>query len=115
MTGPSEDWDEFFNPGQSRAARGLLGWSVGDLATRSGISVADVTDYEAGRLGPVSFNQAADEIERVKRGRRAAEAIRSALEGGGADLVRPSRKGEGVRLRRAKSTHHSWSPRLPGE
>ena len=33
-------------PGQSRAARGILGWSVRDLAERAGVGINTVSRFE---------------------------------------------------------------------
>lgn len=46
-------------PEQSRAARGWLGWSQGELAKRAGVSLSTVHDFEAGRRTPIANNVAA--------------------------------------------------------
>jgi predicted transcriptional regulator len=59
-------------PEQSRAARGWLGWSQGELAKRAGVSLSTVHDFEAGRRTPIPNN---------------VEAIRRAIEEAGIELV----------------------------
>jgi len=44
---------------QSRAARGWLGWSQADLASRAGVSLSAVRDFEKGRHKPIRNNLAA--------------------------------------------------------
>lgn len=55
-------------PEQVRAARSLLGWSQQELATRAGVAVSTVADFERGQRSPVPNN---------------ALAIRQALERSG--------------------------------
>lgn len=55
-------------PEQIRAARSLLGWSQNDLATRAGVAVSTLADFERGQRNPVPNN---------------ALAIRQALESAG--------------------------------
>ena len=50
-------------PAQSRAARGLLGWSQAELAERSNLSESTLRNFEAGRSTPSINNLAA--IERA--------------------------------------------------
>ena len=44
---------------QSRAARGLLGISQGDLAERSGVGLRTIAGFEAGKTMPIRANLAA--------------------------------------------------------
>lgn len=44
---------------QSRAARGWLGWSQSDLASRANVSLSAVRDFEKGRHVPIRNNLAA--------------------------------------------------------
>jgi transcriptional regulator with XRE-family HTH domain len=60
------------SPEQSRAGRGWLGWTQGQLAERAGVSLSTVRDFEKGRRMPIGNNLA---------------AIRRALETGGVQLV----------------------------
>jgi transcriptional regulator with XRE-family HTH domain len=46
-------------PEQCRAARGWLGWSQRELATRSGVAVNTVYEFETGRRTPIANNVAA--------------------------------------------------------
>ncbi len=79
-------------PEQSRAARGLLGWSEADLARKVGLDERFVRDFEAGYGDPPAGQ---------------IEALRSALASAGAvftDLPTPGVRldaqgqGEGTRL-----------------
>lgn len=70
---------------QVRAARGLLNWTVRDLAERAGIHRNTVTNIETGRFGG-----SADAIS----------AIRSALEAAGVEFIAENGGGAGVRLRK---------------
>jgi len=73
---------------QIRAARGLLGWSQSELATRAGLSLPTVKRVEARRGPPVSHEA---------RGR-----IQKALEAGGAEFIFEDGGGPGVRLRKSR-------------
>jgi transcriptional regulator with XRE-family HTH domain len=44
---------------QLRAARGLLGWTQGDLAEASNISRETLADFESGKRTPIRNNLAA--------------------------------------------------------
>lgn len=46
-------------PEQSRAARGWLDWSQGELAERSSVSMSTVRDFEKGRRMPIANNMEA--------------------------------------------------------
>lgn len=71
-------------PQQSRAARGLLGWTQKQLATRARREVSTVSYYEGGRRG-VSLDVVAD--------------MKKALEEGGIEFIAQGRgKGFGVRF-----------------
>jgi len=70
---------------QSRAARGLLGWSQQDLAERAAVGVATVYQLEAAKSAP----------------RRATlTVIRQALEAAGVIFIDANGEGPGVRLRK---------------
>lgn len=43
-------------PEQSRAARGWLGWTQGDLAEKARVGLSTVKDYEAGKRTPIANN-----------------------------------------------------------
>ena len=47
------------SPEQSRAARGWLGWSQTELATRASVSLSTVRDFETGVRTPIANNIAA--------------------------------------------------------
>lgn len=70
---------------QVKAARSLLGWSQGDLAEASGISVPTIARLESqdGDLGGRA---------------NTAAAIRAALEAAGVVFLDPNGGGPGVRL-----------------
>jgi transcriptional regulator with XRE-family HTH domain len=68
---------------QIRAARGLVNWSVRELAERSGIHRNTVTNIETGRVNADS---------------NTLDAIRSALEGAGVEFIPANGGGPGVRL-----------------
>jgi transcriptional regulator with XRE-family HTH domain len=73
-------------PAQSRAARGLLDWSQGHLASLSNLSESTVRDFEKGRRLPGPNNLA---------------AIRAALEAAGVIFLDDGQLidgGPGVRL-----------------
>ena len=79
-------------PEQSRAARGLLGWSQQELASKAGVGVVTVHQLEAGTSQP----------------RRATlDVIRRAFESAGVEFIDENGGGPGVRLKkrtRSKST-----------
>ena len=72
---------------QSRAARGLLGWTQEQLAEAAGVGLSTVRDHETGRR-EVSLDKLAK--------------IRTALEKSGVELIDANGGGVGVRLRRRK-------------
>ena len=74
-------------PGQSRAARGLLGWSQGDLAEASKVSRPTITDFEAGRRTPYA---------------RTMEDLHGAFEAAGVIFIERNGEAEGVRLRKER-------------
>jgi len=69
---------------QVRAARGLLNWTVRDLAERSGVHRNTVTNIETGRYSGSSVAMA---------------AIRSAFEAAGVEFIPENGGGAGVRLK----------------
>jgi transcriptional regulator with XRE-family HTH domain len=73
---------------QLRAARGLLGWSQTDLASRAGLSLPTVKRLEGG-FGPKVSDDA-----RLQ--------LREALEAAGIELIEENGGGAGVRFRKAK-------------
>jgi transcriptional regulator with XRE-family HTH domain len=73
---------------QFRAARGLLGWSQSELASRAGLSLPTVKRVEAG-LGP-----------RVSDDARAK--LQAALEAGGIQFIGEDGGGAGVRFRKPR-------------
>jgi transcriptional regulator with XRE-family HTH domain len=73
------------NAAQTRAARGLLGWSQQDLAEKASVGIATVYQLESGKSAP----------------RRATlTVIRQALEAAGVIFIDADSEGPGVRLRR---------------
>ena len=72
-------------PKQSRAARGLLNWTLADLADASSLSLSTVKNFENSLRDTTSANLI---------------AIRRALEDSGVEFIpAKSGKGVGVRLR----------------
>ena len=71
-------------PEQSRAARGWLGWSQGELAKRANISLSTVYEFEKGQRTPIPNN---------------LSAMRRAIEAAGVRLIF-DRKGAAGILRR---------------
>ena len=72
-------------PEQSRAARGLIGWSQTRVANAAGISLSTIRDFETKTRTPFEEN---------------AESIRKALEKAGVIFLdADSRGGPGVRLK----------------
>jgi transcriptional regulator with XRE-family HTH domain len=71
-------------PAQTRAARGIVGWSQEDLANAAKVGLSTVRDFEAGRRQPMRNN---------------LEAIRTALEAAGVQFIPENGGGAGVRLK----------------
>ncbi len=76
------------NAAQSRAARGLLGWSQTDLALEASLSAVTVKRFETGRGANVSAS--------------AIESMQTALERGGVHFIPENGGGAGVRLLKAQ-------------
>lgn len=74
-----------------RAARALLGWSQGDLAEASGVSLPTIKRLEPGD-DPLSGSF------------QSIEAIRRALEAAGVIFVAENGEGPGVRLKKRRAT-----------
>jgi transcriptional regulator with XRE-family HTH domain len=75
-------------PAQSRAARGLIGWSQSELAKRSNLSESTVRDFEKGRRLPTPNNVA---------------GIRRALEDVGVEFTNGDQPGVRLKAATAKS------------
>lgn len=75
--------------GQIRAARALIGWTQGQVAAASGLSVPTVKRVEGESATRASV--------------AAASAIRTALEAAGVVFLDPNGGGPGVRLREAQN------------
>jgi DNA-binding XRE family transcriptional regulator len=75
---------------QLRAARGLLGWSQSELASRAGLSLPTVKRFEGG-FGPKVSDDARAKLQR-------------ALESAGVEFIDENGGGPGVRLRKPPST-----------
>jgi transcriptional regulator with XRE-family HTH domain len=75
-------------PAQSRAARGLIGWSQSELAKRSNLSESTVRDFEKGRRLPTPNNVA---------------GIRRALEDVGVEFTNGDQPGVRLKVATAKS------------
>jgi transcriptional regulator with XRE-family HTH domain len=81
-------------PEQSRAARGWLGWSQGELARRANVSLSTVYEFEKRQRTPTANNLA---------------AMRRAIEGAGVRLVF-DKKGAAGLLRRDADADLSDDP-----
>ena len=71
---------------QMRAARGLVGWSQGDLANAAKVSRATIADFESGKREPY---------------RRTLEDLRIALESAGVIFLDKNGEGAGVRMQKS--------------
>ncbi|MBS7586057.1 helix-turn-helix domain-containing protein [Ancylobacter defluvii] len=76
------------SPAQSRAARGLIGWSQTELAQAAGMSLPTVKRFETGTGARVSPD--------------AIATMRRALESAGVIFVDENGEGPGVRLRKVR-------------
>lgn len=74
-------------PAQSRAARGLLGWSQMDLSDASKTATKTIADFERGARTPYP---------------RTLEDVQGALEKAGVEFIAQNGGGPGVRLRNAQ-------------
>ncbi|WP_342106866.1 helix-turn-helix domain-containing protein [Methylobacterium sp. SI9] len=81
------------SPAQSRAARGLLGWSEADLAGKVGLDAQLVRDFEAGYGDPPS-----GQIEALRSALGAAGAVFTDAPRQGVHLAEASGADEGTRL-----------------
>lgn len=80
--------EEMITSAQSRAARGLLGWSQQNLADRAGIGIMTVHQLEK---------------EEGSQPRRATlDVVRRAFEAAGVDFIDENGGGAGVRLRKPR-------------
>lgn len=75
---------------QIRAARGLLNWTVRDLAERSGVHRNTVTRIETETTGPG----------------HSVAAIRAALEAAGVEFIAENGGGAGVRMAKPGGAGH---------
>lgn len=74
-------------PAQSRAARGLLDWSLADLGDRTNLTESTIRGFESGQ-SPL----AAEDLC----------ALRAAFEAGGVEFIPEDSEGAGVRLKEGK-------------
>lgn len=74
-------------PAQCRAARGLVDWTQGALAERSGVTDVTIRNFEKGRTSLQSASM---------------QVVRSALQAAGVEFIDDER-GEGVVKLRAKA------------
>jgi ribosome-binding protein aMBF1 (putative translation factor) len=77
------------SPEQSRAARGWLGWSQTELATRARVSLSTVRDFETGARHPIANNIA---------------AMRRAMEAAGIELIDEDERAVGIKCRVTPTT-----------
>ncbi|GLK84436.1 hypothetical protein GCM10017653_25060 [Ancylobacter defluvii] len=83
-----QNWSSMISPAQSRAARGLIGWSQTELAQAAGMSLPTVKRFETGTGARVSPD--------------AIATMRRALESAGVIFVDENGEGPGVRLRKVR-------------
>ncbi len=83
MNARANDTLGFITPGQVRAARGLLGWTLEQLITASGVPKSTLIRFENATVTPR---------------RSTTEAIRAALEAAGVQFIPENGGGAGVRL-----------------
>ena len=76
-----------FRAAQSRGARGLLGMTQAELASKSGVSLRTIAHFEAGERQTIPANLA---------------AIQHALEAAGVEFIAEDGGGPGVRLKKRK-------------
>ena len=80
------------SPAQSRAARGLLGWSEAELARKVGLDEAFVRAFEAGRGDPAS-----GQVEALRSALMTAGAVFSIGDSPGVRLEQRGAPDEGTR------------------
>lgn len=76
---------------QIKAARGALGWSVQDLADRTGVGTATISRYELANAVPRSRK---DNLEK----------IRTAFEAAGIEFIGSSEDRPGIRIGKASDS-----------
>ena len=81
------------SPAQSRAARGLLGWSEADLAAKVGVDEKLVRDFEGGYGDPPS-----GQIEALRSAMTTAGAVFTDAPNAGVHLSERRGADEGTRL-----------------
>jgi transcriptional regulator with XRE-family HTH domain len=81
------------SPAQSRAARGLLGWSQADLAAKVGLDARFVSDFEGGHGDPPS-----GQIAALRSALMAAGAVFTDGPAQGVHLAAQAGADEGTRL-----------------
>lgn len=85
---------------QSRAARGLLDWSQGQLGQKANLSESTIRDFEKGRRIPSVNNLA---------------AIARAFEAAGIIFIAENGEGPGVRLKKQNSNEGTRPQQLTSE
>ena len=73
-------------PSLCRAARGMLGWTQDELASKARVGLNTLRNFEAGRSAPMTNNLA---------------AIQTAIEEAGIELIPENGGGAGLRMRKA--------------
>lgn len=81
------------SPAQSRAARGLLGWSEADLAAKVGLDAGLVRDFEGGYGDPPP-----GQVEALRSALCAAGAVFTEAPAQGVHLAERPGRDEGTRL-----------------
>lgn len=75
---------------QCRAARALIGWSQGELASASNVAKATIANFEAEKRSPYG---------------RTLDDLIAALEAAGVEFIAENGGGAGVRLRKPGGSH----------
>ncbi len=85
--------DQAMSPAQSRAARGLLGWSEADLAGKVGLDEGFIRDFEGGYGDPPT-----GQVEALRSAFCAAGAVFTEAPEQGVHLAARTGGDEGIRL-----------------
>jgi transcriptional regulator with XRE-family HTH domain len=85
---------------QCRAARSLLDWSRETLATKAGVGLRTLVDFERGARSPHATT---------------LEAVQQALEEAGVIFIAENGEGAGVRLKKSRPEEGRWPAQMTTE